>query len=82
MCRVCTECGTLLEDLDVAFSSEPTFEKTAAGDATVQGQFVSGTHATRALGRISNGRLYGYQVSDQQVLQAVLLSHFSFVAGL
>ena len=47
---------------EIAFSNEVTFTKGAGGISTADGQFVSDVAATRGLGRISGGRMYGYQV--------------------
>ena len=58
--RCCTSCGRVLDE--VAFSNEVTFTKGAGGVSTADGQFVSDVAASRGLGRISGGRLYGYQV--------------------
>lgn len=60
-CRCCTSCGQVLDE--TTFSAEVTFTKGAGGISTADGQFVSDVAASRGLGRISGGRLYGYQVS-------------------
>ena len=60
LCRCCTTCGQVLDE--IAFSNEVTFTKGAGGISTADGQFVSDVAATRGLGRISGGRMYGYQV--------------------
>ncbi len=55
----CTRCGRVLDE--AAFSSEVTFSKGAGGESTVNGHFVSEAAASRGLGRVSGGRLFGYQ---------------------
>ena len=57
--RCCTRCGRVLDE--VTFSTEVTFSKGAGGESTVNGHFVSEAAASRGLGRISGGRLFGYQ---------------------
>lgn len=46
---------------EVAFSTEVTFTKGVGGESTINGHFVSDAAASRGLGRISGGRLFGYQ---------------------
>ncbi|BDA42484.1 probable transcription factor IIIB 90 kDa subunit at N-terminal half [Coccomyxa sp. Obi] len=60
----CTSCGRVLDE--VAFSNEVTFTKGAGGVSTADGQFVSDVAASRGLGRISGGRLYGYQLDSHE----------------
>ncbi|KAK9817299.1 hypothetical protein WJX72_012355 [[Myrmecia] bisecta] len=60
----CTSCGRVLED--VAFSSDITFSKGAGGESTVDGHFVSDAGAARGIGRISGGRIYGYQLDSHE----------------
>ncbi len=47
---------------EVAFSNEVTFTKGVGGISTADGTFVSDAAAERGLGRMSGGRMYGYQV--------------------
>lgn len=65
--RCCKKCGTVLEDN--AFANEVTFTKGAGGVSTADGQFVSDANASRGLGRISGGRMYGYQVRSCEYLR-------------
>ncbi|KAK9835222.1 hypothetical protein WJX81_006819 [Elliptochloris bilobata] len=60
----CTRCGRVLDE--VAFSTEVTFTKGAGGESTVNGHFVSDAAASRGLGRISGGRLFGYQLDSHE----------------
>ena len=60
----CTACGRVLDD--VAFSADATFTKGPGGEATVDGHYVSDVAATRGLGRIAGGRLYGYQLDSHE----------------
>lgn len=56
----CVQCGHVLEE--VAFSADVTFQKDAAGESTVVGQFVNESGVARGIGRIHGGRVYAYQV--------------------
>ncbi len=56
---------------EIAFSNEVTFTKGAGGISTADGQFVSDVAATRGLGRISGGRMYGYQVGTPPLTSCV-----------
>ncbi len=61
------QCGRVLED--VAFSSDITFAKDAAGDSTVMGQFVNESGMSRSIGRIHGGRVYAYQADSHEKAQ-------------
>jgi transcription factor IIIB subunit 2 len=63
----CVECGSVLED--VAFSSDVTFQKDAAGESTVVGQFVNESGVARGIGRIHGGRVYAYQAESHERAQ-------------
>ena len=56
---------------EIAFSNEVTFTKGAGGISTADGQFVSDVAATRGLGRISGGRMYGYQVGTPPLISCL-----------
>ena len=60
----CTVCGRVLDD--VAFSADATFTKGPGGESTADGHYVSDVAATRGLGRIAGGRLYGYQLDSHE----------------
>lgn len=47
---------------DTAFSADVAFQKDAAGESTVVGQFVNESGQARGLGRIHGGKIYAYQV--------------------
>lgn len=47
---------------DTAFSADVAFQKDAAGESTVVGQFVNESGQARGLGRIHGGKIYSYQV--------------------
>ena len=63
----CIECGSVLED--VAFSVDVTFQKDAAGESTVVGQFVNESGVARGIGRIHGGRVYAYQAESHERAQ-------------
>lgn len=63
----CIECGSVLED--VAFSVDVTFQKDAAGESTVVGQFVNERGVARGIGRIHGGRVYAYQAESHERAQ-------------
>ena len=71
-CRCCTSCGQVLDE--TTFSAEVTFTKGAGGISTADGQFVSDVAASRGLGRISGGRLYGYQVNTSAFIHLAVYS--------
>ncbi len=48
-----------------AFSADVAFQKDAAGESTVVGQFVNESGQARGLGRIHGGKIYSYQASGQ-----------------
>lgn len=72
LCRCCTSCGQVLDE--TTFSAEVTFTKGAGGISTADGQFVSDVAASRGLGRISGGRLYGYQVNTSAFIHLAVYS--------
>ena len=59
---------------EVAFSNEVTFTKGVGGISTADGTFVSDAAAERGLGRISGGRMYGYQVCGSSPASCYSLS--------
>ncbi|KAI8105592.1 hypothetical protein M9434_000176 [Picochlorum sp. BPE23] len=63
----CVDCGSVLED--VAFSVDVTFQKDAAGESTVVGQFVNESGVARGIGRIHGGRVYAYQAESHERAQ-------------
>jgi len=65
--RCCTQCGRVLED--IAFSADVTFQKDAAGESTVVGQFVNESGVARGIGRIHGGRVYAYQADSHERAQ-------------
>ena len=77
-CRVCTSCGHILDHS--AWSSEPTFTK-EGGESTVAGHFVSDVAGTHGLGRISNGRIYGFQVPLFHMSTLPILHHRCCIAS-
>jgi hypothetical protein len=52
----CPNCGSVWDDL--AFSTDPTFQKGADGEGEMLGQYVSETGHVRGLGRMAGGRYY------------------------
>ena len=58
---------------EVAFSTEVTFTKGVGGESTINGHFVSDAAASRGLGRISGGRLFGYQARPASLAAACQL---------
>lgn len=64
----CTLCGHVLED--VAFSADVQFQKDAAGESTVVGQFVNESGVARGIGRVHGGRVYAYQADSHERAQA------------
>ena len=65
--RCCIQCGRVLED--VAFSADVTFQKDAAGESTVVGQFVNESGVPRGIGRIHGGRVYAFQADSHEKAQ-------------
>ncbi|KAL4527312.1 hypothetical protein Ndes2526B_g08985 [Nannochloris sp. 'desiccata'] len=63
----CVQCGCVLED--IAFSADVTFQKDAAGESTVVGQFVNESGVARGIGRIHGGRVYAYQADSHERAQ-------------
>lgn len=63
----CIQCGRVLED--IAFSADITFQKDAAGESTVVGQFVNESGVARGIGRIHGGRVYAYQADSHEKAQ-------------
>lgn len=53
----------------VAFSVDVTFQKDAAGESTVVGQFVNESGIARGIGRIHGGRVYAYQADSHERAQ-------------
>ena len=54
---------------DIAFSADVTFQKDAAGESTVVGQFVNESGVARGIGRIHGGRVYAYQADSHERAQ-------------
>jgi transcription factor IIIB subunit 2 len=54
---------------DIAFSADITFQKDAAGESTVVGQFVNEAGVARGIGRIHGGRVYAYQADSHERAQ-------------
>jgi transcription factor IIIB 90 kDa subunit len=54
---------------DIAFSADITFQKDAAGESTVVGQFVNESGVARGIGRIHGGRVYAYQADSHEKAQ-------------
>lgn len=71
----CVQCGRVLED--VAFSVDVTFQKDAAGESTVVGQFVNESGVARGIGRIHGGRVYAYQAESHERAQQRGRQHIS-----
>lgn len=61
------QCGCVLED--IAFSTDVAFQKDAAGESTVVGQFVNESGVARGIGRIHGGRVYAYQADSHERAQ-------------
>lgn len=71
----CVQCGRVLEE--VAFSVDVTFQKDAAGESTVVGQFVNESGVARGIGRIHGGRVYAYQAESHERAQLRGRQHIS-----
>lgn len=52
-----------------AISNDVTFQKDAAGESTVVGQFVNESGVARGIGRIHGGRVYAYQADSHERAQ-------------
>lgn len=71
----CVQCGRVLEEM--AFSVDVTFQKDAAGESTVVGQFVNESGVARGIGRIHGGRVYAYQAESHERAQQRGRQHIS-----
>jgi transcription factor IIIB subunit 2 len=60
-------CGHVFEE--VAFSADITFQKDAAGESTVVGQFVNESGIARGIARVHGGRVYAYQADSHERAQ-------------